>query len=103
MPGNVHFFLTKYLNLLRWYDEDFMEWIDEGSAFELKKYDMDFGAYHELLKNANYEHLFAQNMAIVIAVLLLIIFIWLIILTKHLICYLIMRFGKNQSPGENLS
>ena len=59
MPGNVHYFLTKYLNWLRWYDEDFMEWIDEGSAFDLKKYDMDFGAYHALLKSANYEHLFA--------------------------------------------
>ena len=46
MPGNVHYFLTKYLNWLRWYDEDFMEWIEDGSAFDLKKYDLDFGAYH---------------------------------------------------------
>ena len=102
MPGNVHYFLIKYLNWLRWYDEDLMEWIDEGSAFDLKKYDMDFGAYHRLLKNANYEHLFAQNMAIVIAVLLLIIFIWLLILAKDLISYLMTRFGKNQNCSKNL-
>ena len=42
-------------------------------------------------------------MAIVIAVLLLIIFIWLIILAKDLISYLITRFGKNQNRSENLS
>ena len=41
-------------------------------------------------------------MVIVIAVLLLIIFIWLIILAKDIISYLIRRFGKNQSPTQNL-
>ena len=59
MPGPAHYFLTKYLNWLRWYDEDLMEWLEDESTFDLKKYDLDFGAYHALLKLANYEHLFA--------------------------------------------
>ena len=83
MPGTVHYFLNKYLDWLRWYDGDFMEWLE--GTFEFKRYDLDFGAYHALLKSCDYEHLFAQNMVIIIAVLLFLVLVWLIIVIKDLI------------------
>ena len=85
MPGTVHYFLDKYLQWLRWYDSDFIQWLEE--SYEFKKYDLDFGSYHVLLQACNYEHLFAQNMVIIIAVLLLLLTIWLIIVVKDLIVY----------------
>lgn len=47
MPGNTHYFLTKYLDWMRWYNEDIFKWLE--LHFEFKRYQMDFGAYHELL------------------------------------------------------
>ena len=47
MPGNAHYFLTKYLDWMRWYNEDIFKWLE--LHFEFKRYQMDFGAYHELL------------------------------------------------------
>lgn len=47
MPGTADYFLQKYLNWLRWYDKDLIEWLNGLSEF--KKYPIDTGAYHALL------------------------------------------------------
>ena len=97
MPGTSHYFLLKLLNWLRWYDEDFIESL-EGTSFDFKEYDLDFGAYHALLKAGNYEHLFIQNMVIICALLLFFVLIWLIIVIKDLIIFLLKRSKRDLKP-----
>jgi len=29
MPGNAHYFLSKYLDYVRWYDKDFIEKVEK--------------------------------------------------------------------------
>ena len=54
----------------------------------LKKYDVSIGAFHELLKACGYEHLFAHNMVIVLAVIVLIIIMWICLAIKDLLGHL---------------
>ena len=83
MPGNVHIFLTDYLDKVRWYDEDFIETIEE--SYEFKKYDIDVGSFHKLLKVCGYEHLVTRNLLIVFAAMVLILFIWILMAIKDVI------------------
>ena len=83
MPGNVHIFLTDYLDKVRWYDEDFIESIEE--SYEFKKYDIDVGSFHKLLKVCGYEHLVTRNLLIVFAAMVLILFLWIVMAIKDLI------------------
>ena len=102
MPGTAHYFLNKYLNWLRWYDSDIIEWLASQSIIEFKKYDLDFGAYHTLLEASDYEHLFVQNMVIIIAVLLIILLLWLIIASIELISRIIQTC-KNKPNGNSVN
>ena len=86
MPGNAHYFLSKYLDIVRWHDQDFVESLDE--KFNFKEYDVDVGAFHHLLQSCGYEHLTAQNMILIFAGVSLILLIWLIIGLKDLYGYL---------------
>lgn len=83
MPANAHYFLNKYLEKVRWYDKDFIKQIDE--SWNLKKYDVDVGAFHHLLKACGYEHIFLHNMFLIFAGMLLIAVFWLAFLVKDLI------------------
>lgn len=67
MPANVHYFLHKYLDLLRWHDNDFIEHLDD--TYDFKKYLVGTGAYNVLLEACDYDALFAQNLVIVLIVL----------------------------------
>ena len=80
MPANVHYFLKKYLDWLRWYDEDLMGWLNESG--DLKRYKMSDGAYHSILNAADYDHLLARNMIIVGGVFSFILLVWLITVIK---------------------
>ena len=82
MPANAHYFLSKYLDRVRWYDKDFVE------GFGMKEYDIDTGNFHHLLKACGYEHIFVHNMLLVFAAFCLIIIIWIGLAIKDLIGYL---------------
>ena len=47
MPANAHYFLSTYLNWLRWYNEDFFKYV--GQKFDMRSYNLEYGAYHTLL------------------------------------------------------
>ena len=53
--------------------------------YSLKQYDVDFGAYHHLLKACGYEHLVAHNLMLVFAGIALIAIVWIIMALKDLI------------------
>ena len=80
MPANSQVFLNKYLNWVRWYDEDFIK--DAESKLGSKQYDVDVGDYHELLRAYGYEHLIAHNMMIVLIAIGIILFVWVILAVK---------------------
>ena len=80
MPANAHYFLTKYLDLVRWYDEDFIK--NMGDSLGIKKYDVEYGSFHELLKACGYEHLISYNMLLVFTGLFLISLVWIIMAAK---------------------
>ena len=48
MPANAHYFLSIYLDWLRWYNEDFFEYVEQ--EFDMRSYYIEFGAYHTLLQ-----------------------------------------------------
>ena len=83
MPANAHYFLNKYLEKVRWYDEDFVKWVDDNHS--MKKYDLDTGIFHNLLKACGYEHIFIYNMLLVFAAICLILFVWAGLAIKDLI------------------
>lgn len=83
MPGNAHYFLNKYLDIVRWYDEDFID--DMEKKLSLKTYDTDVGIFHELLKACGYEHLFAHNMLLVLLAICIICGVWVALAIKDLI------------------
>lgn len=80
MPANAHYFLKKYMDWLRWYDQDFMKWLNE--TVELKRYRMTDGAYHALLNACDYDHLLAKNMVLIFCVFSIILLVWLICTIK---------------------
>ena len=86
IPANAHYFLKQYLDWLRWYDSDF--WTHMQERYDFKRYQMDFGAYHYMLKACDYDHLFAQNMVIVIIVFLTALTVMLICSVRDLLCRL---------------
>ena len=73
MPGNAHYFLARYLDWLRWYDQDLASSFD---TFE-STHPEQGGAHNVIFKACNYAPLFANNLAIVLGVLLLILLGWL--------------------------
>lgn len=75
MPANAHYFLNKYLDIVRWYDSDFVK--NLADDFNLKKYDLQLGSFHELLKSCGYEHLFMHNMLLVFTAIVLIGIVWI--------------------------
>ena len=83
MPANAHYFLNKYLEKVRWYDEDFIKQIEE--SFSMKKYDVDIGAFHHLLKSCGYEHIILHNMLLVFAGVCLIGLVWIGLAIKDVI------------------
>ena len=83
MPANAHYFLNKYLEKVRWYDEDFVKWVDDNHS--MKKYDIDTGIFHHLLKACGYEHIFIYNMLLVFAAVCLILVVWMGLAIKDLI------------------
>lgn len=83
MPANAHHFLKGYLDMVRWYDKDFID--DVENSLDSKKYDVEFGSFHELLKACDYEHLISHNMFLIFAGLALICAVWLILAVKDLL------------------
>lgn len=100
MPGNAHYFLNKYLDLVRWHNSDLQLWFD--SNFNFKKYALDEGLYHKFLQACGYEHLYAQNLILVIAAVLLITLVWIIIQVKDFIAsrrpFQKRRLNKRDEP-----
>lgn len=92
MPANAHYFLNKYLEKVRWYDEDFIKQVEE--SFSMKKYDIGTGSFHQLLKACGYEHIFVHNMLLVFAAVCLILFVWICLALKDLIGVL----SKSKKP-----
>ena len=92
MPANAHYFLRKYLDILRWYHEDTVEQVED--YFEIKKYDDEVGHFHLLLKACGYEHLLAHNLLLVFLACLLILFVWMCLGVKDLIGML----SKSERP-----
>ena len=83
MPGNVNYFLNKFLDWLRWHDKQFIEWLKTQHYF--KNYGQNSAAYHTLLRACDYNPLFAQNMVIVIAVFLVILVVLAVVTIIDLI------------------
>lgn len=92
MPANAHYFLNKYLDIVRWYDSDFIKSLEDD--FNLKKYDTEVGVFHELLKACGYEHLFMHNMLLVFAAITLIVMVWVGLAVKDLIGH----YTKSERP-----
>ena len=83
MPANVHYFLRKYLDLLRWHDSDFIEHLD--NTYDFKKYVVGTGAYSTILGACDYSALFAQNIVIVLIVLgILLVFLFVFVIKDAL-------------------
>ena len=55
----------------------------------MKKYDVDYGNFHHLLKACGYEHLVAHNLMLVFAAVALIAITWILLAFKDLIGVLI--------------
>ena len=70
MPGNAQYFLGKYLEWLRWYNRDFVLWLDSKMKSDT------FDDYHAILRTCYYDHEFDKNMALIIGAIVLIILIW---------------------------
>jgi len=51
-------------------------------AYDWKRYGIDFGEYHQLFQLGEYTHLMAQNMVLIILVLLIFLTIWTMIIIK---------------------
>lgn len=83
MPGNAHYFLTKYLDMVRWRNKDFNKWLD--GYVNWKDYDVDVGFFHLLLKEGGYEHLYAENLVLILAGVVLICLIWVGLAAKDYI------------------
>ena len=92
MPSNAHWFLNEYLNMVRWYDEDFIKNADE--KYEFNKYDISEGHNHELLRACNYEHLFIHNMYIVFIGISIICVMWGILAIKDLVG----KYTRSEKP-----
>lgn len=92
MPANAHYFLNKYLDIVRWYDSDFVESLEDD--FNLKTYDVDEGVFHEFLRACGYEHLFMHNMLLVFVALTLIVIVWVGLAVKDLIG----RYSDSKRP-----
>ena len=100
MPGNAHQFLNDYLDIVRWYDADFIKSIQKD--WGLKTYDIDVGAMHQLLKSCGYEHLFVQNMLLIVLAMVILGAIWLGLAIKDYIgsnTYTSMSCMKRKHSG----
>jgi len=100
MPANGHYFLKKYLDLLRWYQDDFVFWLNEQINF--KRYHLETGAYHTLLNTCDYDHLISKNMFMVLIVFAVTLILWILCIIKDMNLHMITRKGsclnKKQSP-----
>ena len=83
MPAQCHYFVKKWNDWIRWYDADFWDYLQ--GEYDWKRYGIDFGEFHALFNEADYTHLMAQNMVIVLIVLLGLITIWALIVVKDVI------------------
>ena len=88
MPPHVHYFLRKYLDVMRWYDHDFIEHLDD--TYDFKTYVVGTGAYDTLLEACDYNALFAQNLVIILIVL----GILLVFLVAFVIKDILFALGK---------
>ena len=86
MPANAHYFLSKYLDWLRWYDSGFIDHLD--AKYHFKTYTLNTGAYNTLLEACDYNPLFAQNMVLILIVLGIIVMILVVAAIKDLLCKL---------------
>lgn len=57
MPANAHYFLKKWNDWIRWYDDDFWEYLQ--GVYDFRFYGVDFGNFHALLDLGDYTHLVA--------------------------------------------
>ena len=78
MPVNAHYFLKTWNDWVRWYWRDATENFS-AEFHQFKMYDMDFGKYHPLLKMADYEHLIAENMLMILMVLAICLALWAVL------------------------
>lgn len=84
MPGNAQYFLNKYLDLVRWRNSDINDWLQ--SIFRWKNYETSVGFYHYLLEINGYNHLYGQNLALILFALFLIGAVWIALAVKdHLV------------------
>ena len=92
MPANAHYFLKKWNDWRRWYDDDFWEYLQ--GVYDFNHYGVDYGSFHALFDLADYTHLVAQNMIIVILVLLILITIWVGVIVKDFIASFLPKQDK---------
>lgn len=57
MPANAHYFLKKWNDWRRWYDDDFWEYLQ--GEYDWSFYQIDFGNFHALFNSGDYTHLIA--------------------------------------------
>ena len=72
----------QFLNKLRCHlqSKTFVKWVEE--SFSMKKYDIEIGVFHHLLKACGYEHISVHNMLLVFAAICLILIIWISLAIK---------------------
>ena len=75
MPGNVHYIFNRYLNLVRLNWPYFNQLLRD--SYKFKEYGIEDGLYNVFLKQSDYNHLFGQNLVIIICTGIMIGLIWL--------------------------
>ena len=88
MPANVHYLLNKYLNLVRWYDKNFVNLIESvlpWTFLPLSQYDIEADALHPLLDACGYKHPFINSMLLIMAAIGLIAVFWLLSAFKDIL------------------
>ena len=83
MPSNAHYFLTKYLDILRLNIGSVNQKME--SKFNLERFDSEDDFYNKILFDCGYSHLYVHNLAIVIILGLVLAAIWCLCALKDYI------------------
>ena len=80
MPANAHYFIVKYLNIVRLDFDSVNESIESG--YEMHRFESGEHFFNRLLFMCGYKPLYAQNLIIVVGTVLVLAVIWNVIALK---------------------
>ena len=88
MPANVHYVLSKQLQLVSWHDKDFLNLIGRiipSNLMPISQYDIKADALNPLLDICGFKHPFIESMLLIMSFAFLIVISWLILSIKDAI------------------